>query len=111
MEIVINILILSGLVLGLAKLLPGIHLKDYKTAVIVAVVYSVFNFLLGWLLNLLALPLTIITLGLFGFVINAFLLWLTDKVIDDFKIDTLPTTLMAAFLITVGNYILRAILF
>ena len=77
------------------------------TAVMVAIVYSIINFLTGWLLILLTLPFIIITFGLFKFVINAFLLWLTDKIIEDFEIKNVFTTFIAAFLITMVDLIIK----
>ena len=96
-----NLLILSVAIFVVANFLPGITIKGPGTAVIVAVVYSLINFFLGWLFIFLSIPLVIITFGLFIFVINAFLLWITDRLIDDFKINSFGTTLVAAFLITV----------
>ena len=102
-----NLLLLSVSVFLVAQLLPGIRLKNFGTAVIVAVVYSVINYLLGTILLFLALPLMVITFGLFRFFINAFLLWITDKLIDDFEIDGMATTLLAAFIITILDFIFR----
>jgi len=90
-----------------AKMSPRIHLKSVGTAIIVAIVYSLINFLAGWILILLTLPVLFITFGLFKFVINAFLLWVTDKLIDDFEIENLTTTLIAALMITVIDSVLR----
>lgn len=98
---IINVLILSVAVFLVAQLLPGIRVKNFYTAIIVAIVYSLINFFTGWLLVLLSLPFMIITFGLFKLVINAFMLWLTDKLMEDFKISDLLTTFIAAFLITV----------
>ena len=102
-----NILLLSVAVFLVAEFMPGIRLKNFGTAIIVAVVYSLINFLVGWLLLLLSLPLIIITFGLFKFVINGFLLLLTDKMMGDFEIDGIGTTFLAAFLITVIDSMLR----
>lgn len=102
-----NILLLSVSIFLVAKLLPGIRLKGFVTAIIVALVYSLINYLVGWLLVLLTLPFVIITFGLFKFVINAFLLLVTDKIIDDFEIDGIRTTLLAAFLISIIDSILK----
>jgi len=102
-----DILLLSVAVFLVAELMPGIRLKNFGTAVIVAVVYSLINFLIGWLLLFLSLPLIIITFGLFKFIINGFLLLLTDKMLDDFEIDGIGTTFLAAFLITIFDSILR----
>ncbi len=102
-----NILLLSVAVFLVAQLLPGIRLKNFGTAVIVAVVYSLINYLIGWLLIFLSLPFLILTFGLFKFVINGFLLLITDKMMEDFEIDGIGTTLFAAFLITIVDSILR----
>lgn len=102
-----NILILSVAVFLVANVIPGIRVKNYGTAVIVAVVYSVINFLFGWLLILLTLPFMIITFGLFKLVINAILLWATDKLIEDFKIKDFFTTFIAALCITLVDSLIR----
>lgn len=102
-----NILLLSVAVFLVAQLLPGIRLKNFGTAIIVAIVYSLINYLIGWLLEFLTLPLIFITFGLFKFIINGFLLLITDKVMEDFEIDGIGTTFLAAFLITVVDSILR----
>jgi putative membrane protein len=102
-----KLIILSISIFLIAQILPGVRLKKPFTAIVVAIVYSLVNYALGWILSLLALPLIIITLGLFNFVINAFLLWITDKIIDDFAIDGIKTTLLAAVLITIVNAVLN----
>ena len=96
-----NLLILSVAIFIVANFLPGIRIKGPGTAVIVAVVYSLINFFLWWLFVILSIPLVIVTFGLFIFVINAFLLWITDRMVDNFEINSFGTTLVAAFLITV----------
>jgi putative membrane protein len=110
MAFILNLLLLSVAIFVVAKIMPSIHIKNFWTAIVVALVYSVINFLTGWLLLLLTLPFIIITFGLFKFVINAFLLWITDKLIEDFKIDSFGSTLIAAFLITITDSILRWII-
>ncbi len=107
MSIIINILILSAAVFLVANFLPGIRIKNFMTAVIVALVYSVINFLMGWLIVLLTFPFLIITFGLFKLVINAGLLWLTDQMIEDFEIKNFFTTFIAALCITVVDSILK----
>jgi putative membrane protein len=104
---IVNILILSVAVFLVSNFLPGIRIKNFMTAVMVAIVYSIINFLTGWLLVLLTLPFIIITFGLFKFVINAFLLWLTDKIIEDFEIKNVFTTFIAAFLITMVDLLIK----
>jgi putative membrane protein len=97
-------------VLWVSRALPGIHLKGWGTALGVAVVYSILHALLFKLLLVLAAPLVLLTFGLFAFVLNAFLLWLTDKLIDGFKINSFLTTLGAAVLISLSNLALLFLL-
>ena len=52
----------------------------------------------------------LLSLGLFGLLINAGLLWLTDKLIDDFEIPSLGMTVLMALLLTVGKFVLRLLL-
>ncbi len=107
LNILWNILLLSAAVFIVSKALPNIHIKSFWTAIGVAIVYSIINYLLRWLLVLVTLPVVFLTFGLFVFVINAFLLWLTDKLIEDFEIDNFATTLVAAFCITITNTVLK----
>ncbi len=108
-NVILNILLLSGVIFAIDRLMPGIYLKNFLTAIIVAVVYSIINIIIGKILVILAFPFMIITLGLFKFLINALMLWMTDKLIDDFKIDSIKTTLIASFFITISDSVLRLI--
>ena len=100
---IVHILYLGGVIMLIAHFLSGVQVKSYGTAVLVAIIYAVINFTLGTLLKLLSLPFIILTLGIFIFLINAFLLWLTDKLLTNFKIDTFGTTFIAAVLITLAE--------
>lgn len=111
MNLIWNMLILSVAVFAVAKLLPSVRIKSFWTALLVAIVFSILNVLIGWLLTFLALPLIWITFGLFKLVINAFLLWLTDLLIEDFKIETFGWTLLAAVLITIIDSLIKWLLF
>ncbi len=110
MSLLINFLLLSVSIFIVASLLEGIKIKGFVTAMVIALVFSVLNLLIGWLLVLLTLPLIIITFGLFKFVINAVILWFTDLLVDDFKIRDFKTTLIAAFLIAVCDSLLKWLL-
>lgn len=72
-------LVVTALALWVAtQVVPGIHQQGgVLTLLLVAVVFGVVNALIGTVLKLFALPITILTLGLFALVINGFLLWLT----------------------------------
>lgn len=109
-RILLNVGIMAGIIYLIDQLLPAVHIKKPSTAIWVAIVYSLLNFLLGWLFLFLTFPLVLITLGLFKFVINAFFLWLTDKLIEDFRIDGFGWTLITALLISLGSSVVHTIL-
>ena len=95
----------------ISNVLPGFRLRHFTTSLMVAGVYGVLQVLLFWLLKAIFFLPMILTFGLFALVINAFLLYLTDLLIDDFEIDTLTNTLIGAVLLTILNGIARWLLF
>ena len=102
-------LCLGVAILLIARVLPGVHVESYGTAVLVAVIYGLINVTLGTLLKLLGLPFVILTLGIFLIIINTFLLWLTDQLLEDFEIDDVGTTFITALLITIADTVLALI--
>ena len=104
--------ILSALsLMVVSHFLPGLHVRSFGSALVVAAVYGILNVLLYPVLAFLAFIPILVTFGLFIFVINAFLLWLTDVLLDQFKIDNIPTALIGAILLTILNGLWRRILF
>ena len=116
-------LIIQALAAGLAvlvgtKILPGVRIRKTQTALLVAAVFTVLNLLLGWLVKFLVavalLPAAILTLGLaylfFGLVVNSVLLYVTDKLIDDFEIRGLGPLFGTAALISFAGWLLPRIL-
>lgn len=91
-------LVLSGLgMLLVSRLLPGMHIRGgLWSAMMVALVYGLLKMLLQKVLIVVSLPLVALSLGAFILVINAFLLWLTDKMMSRFKVDSVWTLLIAA---------------
>tara|TARA_A100001037_G_C14674141_1_gene424423 strand:- start:12 stop:347 length:336 start_codon:yes stop_codon:yes gene_type:complete len=103
LDLILHFLLLALVIFAMAETMPGFEVPSYGTALMVAVVYGLINVTLGSLLTFLSLPFVILTLGLFTFVINAGLLWITDQLIEDFEIDSIKTTLIAAVVITVSD--------
>lgn len=114
MPVILHMLLLSTVIYCVARLMPGVHLKNFYTSIWVAVVYSLANFLLSFMLKILLMPLILLTFGLFllvsNLVVNTILLWITDKLIEDFEIEGLVNTLVAAVLITFSNGFLTMLL-
>ena len=110
LRLIIDVLLNAGLLYAIASVLPGVRLRSFSTAVIVAVVYGLLNHFLFGVTALITFIPMLLSFGLFGLVINASLLWLTDKLIDDFEIRSIGTTFLMALLLTVGKIVLRVIL-
>ncbi|MBI3092467.1 MAG: phage holin family protein [Candidatus Tectomicrobia bacterium] len=94
----------------LSRSLPGFRIKSFGTALVVAAVYGVLHLLFYRLLVIIAFLPYVITFGLFGLVINAFLLYIADKLIRDFEIASLGRTFLAAILLTLSNVVFQALL-
>jgi putative membrane protein len=108
--LIINVLVMAGLLYALASVLPGVRMKSFGTALTVSLLYGVLNYFLFWLIALIAFIPMLLSFGLFGLLINAFLLWLTDKLVEDFEIPSLGLTVIMALLLTLGKFVLRALL-
>ena len=110
MNWLINLLAFSLAVFIVAQIMPGVRIRGFGTAMVVALVYGIVNFLFYWFFVLLSLPFIIVTLGLFLVLINAFLLWITNKLISGFEVRGLFTTIIASVLISLLNGFFRWIL-
>ncbi len=95
----------------ISNVLPGFRLKNFGTALIVAGIYGVLHVLLSSILKAIFFLPMLLTFGLFAFIINAFLLFVTDKLMDDFEIASLKATLIGAVLLTVFNFVWRQLFF
>jgi putative membrane protein len=91
----------------ISNLLPGFRLKSFTTALIVAGIYGILQVLFTSILKIIFFLPMFLTFGLFAFIINAFLLFITDKLVDDFEIDSLTNTLIGAVLLTLLSLIWR----
>jgi putative membrane protein len=114
MHTLLQIVILAATVLAIARFLPDVQIKGFGTAVIVSVVFSVLNFLLGWLIHVVLFVPALLTLGLLflfiPFIVNTAMLWLTDKLVAAFEIKTLRALLTSAAVITVVNWLFHAVI-
>lgn len=87
MKLIINLLVATFIIIVTAYLLPGVHVESFTAALVAAIVLGIINLLVKPLLILLTLPITILTLGLFRFVINAVLILLASSIVPGFKVD------------------------
>jgi putative membrane protein len=103
----LKVLLINSIVIFLgAGLLKGVTIKNYLTALGVAVLLALVNTFIKPLIIILTLPLTILTLGLFIWVINAWMLMLIDKLVEGFKVHSFWWALIFSLFISVVNGIL-----
>jgi len=89
-----------------AYLLPGVHVTDLWTALVVALVMGILNVLIKPLLIILTLPITIITFGLFLLVINGLLVLLASHIVPGFTVDGFWWALLFSLVISFINLVL-----
>lgn len=87
MKLIVKWLLAACALLLVAYIYPGVQLQGYGTALIAAAIIGLFNVLLRPILVVLTLPVTIITLGLFLFVINALLFWAASGLLPGFGVN------------------------
>jgi putative membrane protein len=101
--IIARILISAVVILFLGWLLPGVEVASSWKAVIAALVLSLINAFIRPVLIFLTLPATIVSLGLFLFVINALMVLLAARWVDGFKVDGFWWALLFSFLLSILN--------
>ena len=103
-------LLLSGIAIIIAAyLLPGLHVSGTFAALVAGAILGFVNAIIRPVLFFLTLPLTLITLGLFIFVLNALCLGLTAALVPGFSIDNFWWALLGALLVSVVSWILNGL--
>lgn len=103
-------LIINGLAVFITGyLLPGVVLKSFFDAVIVAVVLGIINTLIKPVLIILTLPLNILTLGLFTFIINGLVILLTSSLVPGFSVKDLWTAIIFSLVLSIVGWFLNLI--
>ncbi len=110
MNYILKILLSALAVLAIAYLLPGVEVDDYVTAIWVAFIVGILFTFLKPLLVILTLPVTILTLGLFLFVINAALVLLANNWIDGFSVSGFWTALLFSILLSFFESVLYSLI-
>jgi putative membrane protein len=110
MKLIIRLLLNAIAVVVLSKILKGVNIDSYTTAIIVAIVLSILNLIVKPILVLFTLPVTLLTLGLFLVVINAVIILLADKLIDGFTVSSFWWAILFGILLSVLQSLLQSFL-
>ena len=109
MNFILRLLISGIIAYVLAKILSGIHISNITTAIIFALVLACLNAIIKPILVVLTLPITVVTLGLFLFVINALIILLADKLMDGIKVDGFWWALIFSIILSVFSSAVNAV--
>lgn len=109
MKLVVHWFLRALAIMITAYLLPGVILKGFFAALVVAVVLGLFNTVLKPILIVLTLPINILTLGLFTLVINAALIILTSNLVSGFRVQGFWWALLFSLILSLVNAILHSL--
>ena len=101
-------LILAVAIMVAAYLFKGIHISGFGTALFAAMALGILNALFRPILLVLTLPINILTLGLFTFVINAVLLLMTSGLIGGLVVEGFGSALLGSFIISLVSWLLSS---
>ena len=101
----------AAALLLVAYLYPGVHVTSFVAALIAALVLGLVNAVIRPILVILTLPVTLLTLGLFLFVINALLFWFVAEIVQGFHVDGFLAALIGSILYSLVTLLTSWILF
>ena len=108
MKIVLRWLLLAAALLLVANLYPGVQVASFTSAMIAALVLGLLNALLRPILVLLTLPVTVLTLGLFLFVINALMFYFAASLLEGFHVAGFLAALIGSLLYSLCGLVIDA---
>ena len=103
MKLLFRILITAILALVISKLMKGVIIDEFSTALTVAIVLGLLNFFVKPILVLFTLPVTFFTLGLFLLVINAVIILLCDNFVDGFEVRSFWTAMLFSIILSLSQ--------
>ena len=106
MRVIVRWLLLAAALLLVANLYRGVRIADFETAMFAALVIGLFNALVRPLLVLLTLPVTLLTLGLFLFVINAWMFWAASSLLSGFEVAGFWAALLGSLIYSVCGMVI-----
>jgi putative membrane protein len=108
MKLIVRWLLLAAALLLVAQLYAGVQVASFGAAMIAALVLGLLNTLVRPLLVLLTLPVTLLTLGLFLFVINALMFWAAASLLSGFNVTGFGAALIGSLIYSVAGIVIDA---
>lgn len=108
MKLIVRWVLLAAALLLVAQVYVGVTVASFGTAMIAALVLGLLNTLVRPLLVLLTFPVTLVTLGLFLFVINAAMFWAAARLLDGFSVDGFGAALIGSIIYSLCGMVIDA---
>ncbi|MDO8618712.1 MAG: phage holin family protein [Candidatus Daviesbacteria bacterium] len=109
MSLLMTWLINAVTLIAATYVVPGFHVASFTTALVAAIVIGLINIFIKPLLVFITLPINLLTLGLFTFVINGVVLWLATQFVSGLTVDSAMSAILAALVISIVSTILSNI--
>lgn len=109
MNLIIRLILNAAALLVVAYVVPGFEVDSFWYALIASVVLGLVNAVIKPILILFTLPITILTLGLFTFIINAVLIWVVASFVPGFAVDGFVAALLGGLALWVISWFTNAI--
>jgi len=111
MLLIVHWLLSALSLLIVAKIVPGFRIADFGTALVAAIVIGLINATIGFFLKVVTFPITIVTFGLFVFVINALMLRFASSLVSGFVVAGFGPAFIGAIVLSLVNLVLRRLVF
>lgn len=105
LKLITKLLIIVIALLVVSNYVPGIIVESFYIALIVAVILGLINLLIKPILLVLTLPINLLTLGLFTFVLNALLFWFVASFVQGFEVNGFIPAFIGAFIVSVFSWL------
>ena len=109
MLVLLRIVVNAAAIALAAAVIPGIQVSGTVAALIAGIVFGLVNAIVRPILIVLTLPITLVTLGLFIFVLNAICFWLTSMLVPGFDVRGFWPAFLGALLVSVVSWIVNAV--
>ncbi len=104
---IVRVVILAAIILGLAHVIPGLHVPNFPDALLFALVVAVLNATITPLLIVVSFPITVMTLGIFAVLINVFIFWVASLISYGVHITSYWGAFMGGIIVSLSSFFLN----
>ena len=105
MSLILQIIVAAAVVILTGWLTPGVQIRSFWSAIVVAIVLALLNIFFKPILIFFTIPITVVTFGIFLLLINSIVIYLTSKLVEGFYIRSFGSAILFSIILTVINYI------